>query len=182
MQSVTLLDILVHTPPWVWGIFSLLVGFGLLFTRTRRTPLRRAVALPLAITSLSLYGTFSVFHASPVALVVWGSAALLSAAWFATSELPAGVHYDPTTRVVVQPGSWTPLAVMMFLFMVRYSTAVTMAIHPGWARQEGVAAIAASLYGAFSGVFLGRSLRLLRVTRRADRQPAGQQSSSIAWG
>ena len=70
MQHVSLLDILSHTPPWVWGIFCLLLGFGLRLARDRRTPVRRALLMPLAITALSLYGTFSVFHGTPMAMVV----------------------------------------------------------------------------------------------------------------
>jgi hypothetical protein len=183
MQTITLLDILAHTPPWVWIVLCLLLAIGLRFTRTRRIPVRRALVMPLAITALSLHGTFSVFHGSPVAIVVWSGAAALSAAWFATSALPRGVYYDAAQRVVVQPGSWTPLAVMMLFFAIRYTAAASLAIHPQWAQEEGVAALAASIYGALSGVFLGRTLRTLRLTRRPATQPSEQHpGSDVAWG
>lgn len=181
MNLVAITETLRHTPSWVWAIFAALVLLGLLHARPRRTGLQRALLMPLVIVGLSLYGTFSVFHMTPMNWVVWAGAALLSAAWFATGQWPAGTRYDREARVLHQPGSWTPLAMMMGIFAIRYAVGVMLHHHPQWAADEGMAALAASVYGALSGVFLGRTARLLRLV--LGRAPEVQAPSGpVAWG
>ncbi len=181
MNLVAITETLRHTPTWVWGVFAMLVLLGLRHARARRTGLRRALLMPLVIVGLSLYGTFSVFHGTPMNLVVWAGAAGLSAAWFATGQWPAGTWYDREAQVLHQPGSWTPLAMMMGIFAIRYAVAVALHHHPQWATDDGMAAMAASVYGALSGVFLGRSARLLRLV--LGREPTIQAPTApVAWG
>ena len=41
-----LLQILQRTPPWVFGLFAVLVAFGVLQSRTRQVTLVRVTILP----------------------------------------------------------------------------------------------------------------------------------------
>lgn len=175
-----LYEILAHTPLWVWGILLALLWLGLSQSVPRRARLRRVLLLPLAMTVLSLYGTFTTFHPVYWSWVLWAGAAAVSIAWFASSELPAGVDYDPSAQVFRLPGSWMPLGLMMAIFLTRYVVAVVLAMHPALTHDVAVAAIVASLYGALSGVFIGRLLRLLRRARESE--PAPPAAPNIAWG
>lgn len=175
-----ILQILVATPLWVWALLSLLVGLGLAQSRERSVTLRRVVLLPLAMTALSMYGTYSAFHASPWSWILWAGAALATIAWFASADLPIGTRYEAGAQRFHLPGSWEPLALMMAIFCTRYVLAVALAMHPAWAQDVAVAAIVASIYGALSGVFMGRMLRMVLATRETAAPP--RTDSSMAWG
>ena len=172
-------QIVAHTPTWVWITLLVLLWLGLAQAAPRRVTLRRVIALPLAMTVFAMYGTFSAFGAGSWSWVLWLGAGLVTATWFASSELPHGVRYEPVARVFHLPGSWEPLALMMMIFWTRYSVAVVLATHPELTQDMATAAIVSSVYGAMSGVFFGRMLRLLRVTRADTPPPDGQ---TVAWG
>ena len=59
-------DILMHTPPWVWGLLAGLVALGLLQTRRRQVGLARAALLPAAMLAWSLWSVMAGFG-SPLA-------------------------------------------------------------------------------------------------------------------
>ncbi|MEO6623741.1 MAG: DUF6622 family protein [Burkholderiaceae bacterium] len=173
-------QILAGTPLWVWAMLVLLVALGLTQSRTRTVTLRRVVLLPLAMTGLSMFGTYSAFHASPWSWVLWAGAALATLTWFASADHPAGMRYEAAQRHFHMPGSWEPMALMMAIFGTRYGVAVTLSLHPEWAQEVAVAAIIASIYGALSGVFMGRMLRMILATRPSASPAAAD--ATMAWG
>lgn len=175
-----IMQILAGTPLWVWAMLALLVALGLTQSRARSVTLRRVVLLPLAMTSLSMFGTWSAFHASPWSWILWAGAALATLCWFASGDNPAGTRWDGAQRSFHIPGSWEPMALMMAIFCTRYAVGVSLSMHPEWAQEVAVAAIVASIYGALSGVFMGRMLRMILATHASARPPAAD--SSIAWG
>lgn len=176
-----LYQILVHTPTWVWGVLLLLVWMGLSQTVPRTCRLRRVIALPLVACALSLYGTFAGFGTVHAAWVMWAGAALITVIWVASSDLPAGVRYHAEQRAFSLPGSWVPLGLMMAIFLTRYVMGVVLAMQPALSQDPAVAAIVASLYGALSGVFIGRMLRFLRLAQASSKRPA-DAASPVAWG
>ena len=172
-------QVVAHTPLWVWGLLTLFIALGLAQSVARKVSLRRVIWLPLAMTALSLHGTLSVLQADQWIWVLWLGAAVATMAWFASSDLPAGVGFEPSTRTFSLPGSWEPLVLMMGIFMTRYAVAVVLALHPALTHDVASAAIASSLYGAMSGVFIGRMVRLLRATQAKPATPA---PARVAWG
>ena len=173
-------QILVHTPYWVWVLLLALLWLGLVQTAPRRARLRRVILLPLVMTGLSLYGTSSTFGAVPASWVMWAGAALATLAWVASSQLPAGVRYNAARQVFSLPGSWLPLGLMMAIFLTKYGVAVMLALEPALARDNATAAIVASIYGAMSGVFIGRMARLLRLAQASAVKPG--PTAPAAWG
>ncbi len=175
-----LITILQRTPPWVWVILVVLVGLGLLQSVARTVSLRRIVLLPLAMTAMSLHGTFNIFPPATWSWVMWLGGALVSATWFGSADLPAGVRFDTRRRVFELPGSWQPMALMLAIFLTRYLVAVVLAMAPGLTRDPATAAIVSSIYGALSGVFLGRMVRMLRAAR--ETSPQQPPATNVAWG
>ncbi len=172
--------ILSHTPLWVWAILTGLLWLGLVQTMPRRARLRRVILLPLAMTGLSLYGTLSSFGHMPTSWIMWAGAACMTLLWVASSAFPAGIQYDAARQVFSLPGSWVPLGLMMAIFLTKYTVGVMLAMQPALAHDTAVAAIAASLHGALSGIFLGRMARLLRLSQASAARPAA--TASVAWG
>ena len=158
-------DILMHTPPWVWGLLAGLVALGLLQTRRRQVGLARAALLPAAMLAWSLWSVMAGFG-SPLAAAAWALGALSTAAAVARLAPPAGARWNAATRSIDLPGSWAPLGLILALFAVKFGTGVGLALHPEL-RSDAVFAAGASLvFGAFSGVFAGRAAALLRLATR----------------
>jgi len=54
-----LMQILTHTPRWVFALFAVLVVLGLSQIAGRHATLRRVTLLPVAMLALSFYGVAS---------------------------------------------------------------------------------------------------------------------------
>lgn len=152
-----------HTPSWVWALLALLLGLGWKQSRPGHYSLNRTAAMPLAMVGLSVYGTVSAFGATPQVLSAWCAAALPLAWALLRTELPHGTHYDAALRRFSLAGSWTPMVLIMGIFLTKYTVGVALAMEPARAQEPVFALVAALLYGGFSGCFLGRGARLWRL-------------------
>lgn len=160
--------ILRGTPSWVWALLAALIALGLTATRTRQMALARLAALPLAMTGLALWGVVSAFAGSgrlAGLLVLWLLCAGLALAWGWRGAPPAGTRYDPQRRVFQLPGSWVPMGLILAVFLMKYGIGVQLAMAPALARHADFALAVTALYGALSGVFAARTLRVLRLAR-----------------
>jgi len=153
-----ILDILHHTPAWVFLIFVALVALGARRVRANRIGVRQLLILPATMTGFSLFGLTQSFGIGLVPLAAWSlvfSAMLAFAAIWPTN--PA-VQYSPATRSIHIPGSWLPLALMMTIFLLRYAVAVVLAMHPALHGNAPFVACIAALYGLSSGSFGARAV------------------------
>jgi hypothetical protein len=172
-----LLQILSHTPRWVFALFALLVWLGGRQLLAGRVSLARVTLLPIAMTGLSVYGVLSAFGDSPMALAGWAAAAVVAAAIVLQRALPAGTRYSADTRSFHVAGSAVPLLLMLGIFFTKYVVGVQTAMHPALAHQHDFALAVGTLYGAFSGIFVARTLRLWQLAIRSDRTIAGGQAA-----
>jgi hypothetical protein len=162
-----LLRILANTPPWVWGLLAALLALGISQMFTRTASLARVMALPAAMTGLALYGIFSAFGTAPATLLAWcAAAAALALPALLRRPLPAGTRFDAATRRFHLPGSPLPLLLILGIFLTKYVVGVMLAMRPALAAETNFALLVAALYGLFSGIFLGRALRLWRLAKR----------------
>lgn len=168
-----LLQILAHTPKWVFALFGLLLWLGAKQLLAGTVSLTRITIMPLAMAGLSLYGVMSAFAGTPVALAGWAAAALAAALVVLQRPLPAATRYDAATRRFHVGGSAVPLVLMMGIFFTKYVVGVQLAMEPALATHLGFALPVAALYGAFSGIFAARALRMWRLAIRDDRAIAG---------
>jgi hypothetical protein len=87
-------------------------------------------------------------------------------------KLAPGVRYDAARARFTLPGSAVPLALMMGIFLTKYAVGVALSVAPALSRDAAFAAVVGGLYGAFSGVFGARALRLWRLALAEDRRLA----------
>jgi len=175
MQMLT--QILASTPPWVFALFALLLWLGGRQLVAHQVNLRRATMLPFAMTALSIYGLLSVFSHQPVALLGWAVAALMAGLFVLQQALPDSARYDAAQRRLHLAGTAVPLALMMGIFFTKYAVSVQIAMHPSLPNDRVFALCVGALYGAFSGIFAARGLRLWRLARRESRSAS---SASLA--
>ena len=157
------IQIITRTPIWVWAILILLLWVGLKQTLPRNVSLRRITVLPLVMVGLSLAGVFSAFGSGMNALLAWGAGAAISAAVVMQRNLRQATQYNAWTLQFQLPGSWTPLVLMMGIFITKYAVGVTLAMQPDLAGNAMFSQSVGALYGGFSGVFVARAARLWRL-------------------
>lgn len=163
-----LMQILTHTPPFVFVIFVLLLGLGSKQLFAGSVSLKRLTVLPLVMTGLAIHGVLSDFD-SHVALLGWVLAAALLTFIVLQRKTPAGTGYDAETHRFHVRGSAVPLILMMGIFFTKYAVGVTLAMHPELRHDPAVSLIVPSLYGTFSGIFIGRAARMWKLALRDDR-------------
>jgi uncharacterized membrane protein len=162
--AADLLPIVRNTPPWAWLLLSSLVTAGLAQARERTASLARISILPIVLVLFSLASAVAAFGRSPLlpeALWLWAMAAAAMTALLAPGQSAA--QFDTATRSYRLPGSWLPLVLMVGIFFVRYTVAVRLVLHPSLVLDTSFVLPVATLYGAVSGIFLGRAARLWRL-------------------
>lgn len=155
----TILDILTHTPIWVWAIFALVAYMGYQRTRDRTVHLGRLLLLPLAMIVLAVSGMvnagLSVLPAILVGLVIGGVSGWLLERDGATRRLAGG-------KVWLR-GEWWSLVQVLAIFGFRYTTTVIGAVNPGLGGDLTFHLATALVSSLLSAMILGRTLARLRV-------------------
>jgi uncharacterized membrane protein len=165
-------QILSNTPLWVWGLLAALLALGFSQVRSRTVGLGRITLLPLGLGALSLYGTVSAFGASPTVIGSWLAATTLLLLIVTQMPLPVGAGYDSARRQFQIPGSWVPMALIIGIFLTKYGVGVSLVMHPELKANANFSLAVGTLYGVYSGIFAGRAVRLIRLTRLALRPTA----------
>lgn len=162
-----LTQIVSNTPRWVWALLLALIALGASQLFSRVASRARVVRMSLFMAAFSLYGTISAFGPDLQVLACWLAAA--SAVGYGVLRIPlAGdTRYLPEARAFELPGSWVPLTLMVSIFMVKYVAGVMIAMHLPIVHAALFGPMLGVIYGAFSGVFLGRAGRLIVLANQA---------------
>jgi hypothetical protein len=164
---LTVIVILINTPPWVFVLLALLIWLGSLSLRPRSQPLRRLLIVP-AVFFLMGVSRLVLGHKSIELLAVWlVSAALLAALALYTG--PRNVTIDSDTGYIRRPGSVLPLVRNILVFVLQYAVAVVTAMKLDIGIDVAIAGQAIS--GACAGYFLGWTIALLRSYRARTVAP-----------
>lgn len=162
-----IVQILSHTPAWVFVLFVVLLAFGLMQTRTRSVRKVPALLLPAGMIALSLAGIHSSFGLEALPLASW-AAALALAAWLGYALFrDKRVRYDATEAKFHVPGSWMPLVVIMAIFFAKYVYAVLRANGADLVSAMPFIVGLSAVYGLLSGYFAARGLNLIMRARQA---------------
>lgn len=166
-----LVEILRHTPRWVFVLFGVLLVLGYLQSKDRVVGRRGVFILPLAMATLSLYGELPAFGAASVGLVAW-VLGLAVALWFGVKlTIPGGATYSIETQSFSVPGSWMPISLMMAIFFLKYAVGFTMARQFPITKEAGFITVVSLSFGFLSGLFLARALVIRRTPRLQSSGP-----------
>lgn len=159
--------LLTHTPTWVWALLAGLTILGLSQVRTRTVSLQRVTILPLAMLTLSLYSTLSTFGLQAFVILVWLTSFALSLYLVLNISINSATRYDHNTQQLYVPGSWVPLGLILGIFICKYVVGAGTAMQAELAHNTTFSLSFASLFGGFSGIFLGRAARYWYLVRGA---------------
>jgi len=123
-EKTLIVQIVSHTPIWVYALFFVLLVFGLIQTRTRTVRKMPALLLPVGMMALSLAGIYTSFGLSTIPLAAWGMALASATVVGYTFFRDTRIHCTATDGNFFIPGSWGPLVVMMAIFLTKYGYAV----------------------------------------------------------
>ncbi len=130
MPEITVLQVIQHTPNWVFALFAALLVLGVTQARRREVHRIRLTLLPIAFIGLSGWGIYSAFGVEPAAVTSWAAALTAVAAIGWSREPMRGVSIVPGTNRLVVPGSWWPMVLILATFVVRYTVAVMLVRNP----------------------------------------------------
>ena len=159
-----LMQILTHTPVYVWAILAFLVFRGVAAMREREMEMKKLFIIPIVMLVLSLQDIAHKFGLDGLPLAAWlvgAGAAAGTVYWLGKVRVSAG----SSANTVIVRGSYAPLASMMAIFTTKYVTAVAMAVQPQLAHNASFAIAICLLFGCFNGYFGGRLARDLMSLR-----------------
>jgi hypothetical protein len=162
-----IVQVLRHTPLWVWGVLAGLILLGGLQFRELRSPRRGVALMPLGLGMYSLWGAVSLFGLHAGVVTAWMLGAAGAALWSRRWPWAPGVGHDTGTDRFTVPGTPWPLLLMLTVFALRYGVVVTLVLHRDWPGHAMLAVGASAGYGVLSGLMAGRALYILSHGPRA---------------
>ena len=171
---LTATRILTNTPLWVFALLAYLIWQGSQSLRPRTQPIWRMLIVPLVFFLMGLSRLVTARDRGIEPLLGWLVAVVLFAS-LALSLRPKLLAVDRKSGTVTRPGSSTPLARNITVFVLQYAVAVAtaMKLEP----HAAVAIIGHAVSGASAGYFSGFAVALLRRYRNFD---AGENSGGRA--
>lgn len=160
-----IVQILSHTPIWVYALFFVLLGFGLMQTRTRTVRKIPALLLPVGMMALSIAGIKSSFGLTAIPLVAWGMAMAIATGVGYTFFRDKRIHCKAADGTFFIPGSWVPLIVMMAIFFTKYFYAIMKASNAEVISTTMFVGALSAVYGLLSGYFSSRAVNLIKVAQ-----------------
>ena len=160
-----IVQILSHTPIWVFGLFFVLLVFGLIQTRTRIVGRVTALLLPVGMIALSLAGINSSFGFKTIPLAAWGMAMVIATVAGYAFFRDKRIHCEGAGGKFFVPGSWVPLVVIMAIFFAKYVYAVMHASNADIISAPIFIGALSAVYGLLSGYFSSRAVNFIRLAQ-----------------
>lgn len=156
------MQILTHTPLFVWAILAFLIARGVLSMRTRDVDVRKLFIIPVVMVILALQDIATRYGFAAGALAAWAGTAAVTA-WSIVAFTRTRIEAGATPGSLRLRGSWTPLAAMLAVFVTKYTVIVSMAMHPPLGHDAAFVAAACAASGLCSGFFVGCLVRDLKA-------------------
>ena len=154
-----LVDILSHTPLWVWPLILYGLYIGWSRTRDRVVSPARLLVLPALISALALYNLVaSGFSVTSLLGFACGAVAGALAGTAMARRRPARLLADG--RLALQ-GDWLPLVLVVAIIIIRYAKGIALGVDPALAQQAGFVLASAVLSGLFAAMMIARSVGVL---------------------
>ena len=158
-HTPTLVDVLTHTPPWVWALFAFVLFMGWQRTRDRIVPLWRLLVLPAILLVVTASGWIGA-GLDGLPTILAGFAAGGTAGWLLVRG--GSAKRLEGNRLWLR-GDWWSFLQVVFILGFRYATTIVGIVDPTLAADTSWHTLVLALSSAFTGLFLGRLGARLRV-------------------
>lgn len=160
-----LIELLTHTPLYVYWIFFSLLFVGISQTKTRQTGLKRGIVIPLILIVVSLYAIVSDFGITLLSSSFWLCGIIFIVMLHKMLRSHEQVEYSSLTQIFTIGGSYKPLLMMMILFFTKYTVGLAMALESPALNNPIFISSVCLLYGTFSGMYFIRFFVLVNKSR-----------------
>jgi len=150
------IELLSHTPLYVYWIFFSLLFVGFSQTKTRQTGLKRSLGIPFILILLSIYAITHDFGFNLFSMTIWLGGIILVMVLNKVVKNQKEIRYSPLTHIFTISGSYMPLLMMMILFFTKYTVGAVTAMDLPILHAPMFIGIVSLLYGIFSGMYLVR--------------------------
>lgn len=158
-------ELISHTPTWVFVVFFILLVLGLKQTKERVVKVKTVFILPIAMILFSFFGVYSVFGLALLSLSLWIVGLVITLVIGLKLAYPKRVSFSSQSNQLTIPGSWVPLFIMMAIFFTKYVVGFAIARSLPVVNEFVFIVLISLLYGAFSGIFLSRSLVMFKSSK-----------------
>ncbi len=164
---------LVQTPIWVWALLAYLIFRGIKARQPGDTNLVMLAIIPVLFTAWGLFDLVTLYGVAIDTAGLWLAGIAVGAAvgWriIARQKIVA----DRAAGTLHHPADFTLLPLLVVTFLVKYGFGVTAAVAPDLLAEPAFKVADLLLSGFFTGIFVGKYLRYLRVWYSAPVVTAG---------
>ena len=151
-----------NAPVWVWPLFFVLLGIGILSMKNRNSSIIPYFFYPLF--GLSAAGAVGGLVHTPTNWVIFGIAYLVGMA--VAFRWQDGLIVAKTGWNMRLQGDRFTIVLLMTIFFANFVSGVLTAVSPDTLQALTYTIIFASILGACSGSFTGRALRVVTLGNR----------------
>ncbi|AWH51834.1 DUF1453 domain-containing protein [Stenotrophomonas sp. ESTM1D_MKCIP4_1] len=164
-----MMQILSHTPIWVWVLLAFLITRGIAAMKPGETSLVRLSIVPVLFIAWGAWSISSRYGASLQAWGEWlaGIAAGTAIGWLLLRR--ATLTLNPATGKLRRSADYSLLPLLLVTFVLKYAFEVAFAVSPALAGHAGFSAAYLLSSGGFAGIFVGKFCRYLAAQRRGVR-------------
>lgn len=170
------MQIITHTPVWVWVFLAGFIALGWSQARDREVSLKRVTLLPLVMITYSASSVLQNVGSHPSLFLAWLAACAIVAVGVMGIELDKKTRYQAETKMLTVAGSWVPMCLILTIFIGKYVLAIFSVMRADIAQSIAFTTASATIFGALSGIFLGRAARLWKLVA-ATKAPLGIQAA-----
>lgn len=151
-------NIIINTPLWVWPLFIVLIALGYSCTKTRIVKKRTLYIMPTVYLALSIR---FIYNTDPGFEVILGSLASGILGVFIGMHFSKrmNIQADHENALIQLPGEWITLNLIIVYFSIRYFYGYKLAVDPQLLVNTTFMLSFVSLFGCFSGFFIGRTIQ-----------------------
>jgi hypothetical protein len=158
-QIPSILDILTHTPLWVWALYAFVLLVAWQRSRERIVPVWRLLVLPGVMLVVTVSGWIGAGLDSLPAILL-GFVAGGTGGWLLVRD--GSARRLEGNRLWLRGDIWTFVQILVIL-VFRYATTVAGIVNPAFAADPVWHPLTLLVSSALTGLFLGRVAARLRV-------------------
>jgi hypothetical protein len=150
------MEIIFHTPVYVWPLLALLLWGGLKARKTSLAPWKALLIMPAVMLLWSFYSIMT--HYSHFSLYLWALSIAIGIWLGSLTVRRLSLKFDKQQNLIEIGGSWWPLILSIWIFSLRYFLGATYALHPELVQHTALLFtenIAALVSGMLAGRLVG---------------------------
>lgn len=149
-----ILQIITHTPLYVWFLLAYLIWGGWKARKTSIVPWKALLIMPLLLFAFSVYINISRYgHLSSICL---SALSMSLGIWLGSLTLrKTNLRFDKRHHLIEIEGSYSPLLLSISIFALRYFLGAAYGLHPDLAANNSLLLVEC-LATVVSGMFTGR--------------------------